>query len=230
MTDLGTSIGSAADFSRTAVYLRTEETGPVYAVAFDNPEYVSGFTWESLVFVLLLFAAVPGGIFAAGYGQQIGIPWWVTVLLELAILSAVFQRAKNPHLIPRRIELDVGRNQLNVLRKGYVEESRQLNRLSNLTVEPHPEAGFRRQERIERGEKGLKPEEKQHCLFGWFGAGGAQKVLLVARYEWPNQDSLFEVRQAIQFAREHAAGGTAESTGTGPAGGTAAEDTIPPLD
>ena len=56
--------------------------------------------------------------------------------------------------------------------------------MSNLTVEPHPMAERERHEK--RGQLG--PFQKQHCLFGWFGIAGAEKVMLLARWEWPSQE------------------------------------------
>jgi hypothetical protein len=233
MTDLGRSISTAADFSRVAVYRRVEETGPVYAVSFKNLEWVNKFRWQTVAGVATLALALPASIVGIEYGAAIGIPWYVIVVIALAVVSAVYRKCTNPFVVDRVIELDYGRHWLRAPGADGAEVMQQLELLRKLTVEPHPQAEFRRQERMERGEKGLKPEEKQHCLFGWFGAEGAQKVLLVSRYEWPSQDSLFEVRQAIRFARKHAnsmgAGGTAERTGAA-GGGAGAEDMTPPLD
>ena len=84
--------------------------------------------------------------------------------------------------------------------------------MQNLTVENHPEAEFERADRMEKGEKTLKEAEKQHCLIGWFGPGGAEQVVLITRAEWPNLNSLFEVRQAVLWAisagRRRRCGGT----------------------
>jgi hypothetical protein len=77
--------------------------------------------------------------------------------------------------------------------------------------------------------------QKQHCLFGWFGIGGAQKICLVCKVEWPNKNSLTEAQAAIMWARERAQNDfKTRQTGeaAGPAAGRRTEEggMKPPLD
>jgi hypothetical protein len=194
----GTRISSAADFPHVAVY---QDAGPVFSVAFKNREQ------RSLGNQMLWMGGIPvavmvffGGVVAPAMeidGYR-GTAWGFGMLGAFILPAVMFRIAMGPTRSRRVIELDFRRDRLRVLRNGKEALARELSRLHNLTVEPHPMA------QRETREKGgaLGPFQKQHCLFGWFGAGGAEKVMLLARWEWPNQDSLFEVRQAVQWARE----------------------------
>lgn len=55
-------------------------------------------------------------------------------------------------------------------------------------------------------EKRISNEEKSHCLFGMFGIDGAERVVLITRAEWPNYNSLSEVRLAVLWAKKLALG------------------------
>ncbi|MFW6027472.1 MAG: hypothetical protein ACOC91_01560, partial [bacterium] len=104
--------------------------------------------------------------------------------------------------------------------------------LANLTVEPHPETEAARIKRQEKGKKHPSVEEQQHCLFGFFGAKGAEKLLLLNRMEWPVQNSLYEVRQAIIWVQVQGASGSSAPPDDDPRQGVLAEDASlnPPLD
>ena len=65
--------------------------------------------------------------------------------------------------------------------------------------------------RQEKGEKPLTKTERQHCLIGWFGEGGAEQIILCFRAEWPTRHSLMEVQQAVLWAIQQAAGPGAPS-------------------
>ena len=63
-----------------------------------------------------------------------------------------------------------------------------------------------RERHEKRGQLG--PFQKQHCLFGWFGVAGAEKVMLLATVGMAaRRNSLFEVRQALLWAMETAGRG-----------------------
>lgn len=198
MNQPGLRISSTADFKNVAVYERTGPRGRIASIVFANPEYDESWRANASLFgVLLVAIGFSAGVFLIPDGAQ--ILWWV---FGIAVFLLVLNKAKMPWKIKRTIELDFGADALRVLRDGKAEQQHALSRLANLTVEPHPEAEIERLARQERGEKKPTRKEQQHCLFGWFGAGGAERVMLIARAEWPNSNSLFEVRQAIIWARE----------------------------
>src|SRR5690606_18921841 len=115
-----------------------------------------------------------------------------------------------PGQVERTIELDIGNDRLRVLRGSRIDIERPRSRLDNVTVQPHPDAEFARVSRLEKGRQTLMDVEKQHCLIGWFGAGGGKRLVLLCRVEWPNRNSLFEVRQAMLWAMAQAEGRQAQ--------------------
>jgi hypothetical protein len=200
-TDQWMQISTSEDFAHTVVYERDGPKGKkIYRVVFDNWEITKSFI-GSLVLVALLFGTFPAFIFL---GAEVG-GFMALVLVGVGAVW-LFKKFKALQSVKRAIEIDAGADKLRVLKNGRVELERQLSRMANLTVEEHPDAEFVRINRLERGEKKLKDEEKSHCLFGWFGIGGAEQVILITRVEWPNRNSLFEVRQAVIWARELAYG------------------------
>jgi hypothetical protein len=56
--------------------------------------------------------------------------------------------------------------------------------------------------RQQRGEKLLRPVEKMHVLYGFFGRAGGEQIILITRFEWPIRQSLYEIRQAVLWAEE----------------------------
>ncbi|MEZ5749401.1 MAG: hypothetical protein R3D83_05770 [Caenibius sp.] len=66
----------------------------------------------------------------------------------------------------------------------------------------HPQTELERANRMRKNLNSPGKYEKTHCLFGHFGVGGAEKVWIVQRVEWPKQNSLYEVGQAISWAME----------------------------
>ncbi len=214
--NLGTRISTAADFPRVAVYARAEPTGVVHTVAFSNPEFgtngrrtVGGaLALPATVFAIVAVVTVPFGAFHVNQGwMTVGFIFLGAVLV--LHLTGIF-RTFPPYSYRITVELDFGRDRITVKRNGRRLVQRALSALHNLTVEDHPDAEFSRRNRELRGEKRLSNNEKQHCLFGWFGGGGAEQVALVTRMEWPNRNSLYEVRQAILWAIEKSAGQAAQ--------------------
>ena len=192
------------EFPRVAIYERQGNGGPIYRVAFYNKEFVRG--WEaaprSLVAIVagVLFPIVMA--FAVITTENMGVSWVTGAAVCLVLYFILFANLWKAAQSERAIELDNGADRLRVLKSGRVQLERPLSALVNLTVEPHPEAESKRQIRQEAGNKKLTEEERSHCLFGWFGPGGAEKVLLITRAEWPNLQTLFEVRQAVLWARD----------------------------
>ncbi len=154
--------------------------------------------------LVVLVLLIPGMIWLGQAREAIGVSWVAGPVVVFGVFAGLIIRLKHPWKMKRAIELDFGADQLRVFKGQKLKISRQLSRMANLTVEDHPDAEHARITRQEHGKKSPKDVEKQHCLIGWFGAGGAEQVMLLARAEWPCRNSLFEVRQAILWAIEQA--------------------------
>jgi hypothetical protein len=220
---LGTRISTDQDFPRLAVYERSEAGHPVMTIVFKNPEFSTArslFWW--LVVIALMIGVLQMLIFA--FARE---TWPGTVLViggYIIVAAYALAQARSPRPVARRIELDFGRDHLTVFKGERAELKRPLA-FTDLTVEDHPDAERVRQNRSERGDKGITNKEKQHVLIGWFGAGGNEQVILLQRGEWPNRHSLREVRTAMLWAAERA---KAKATTSGEHGGS--PDLFPSLD
>jgi hypothetical protein len=230
MNTPGTRISTKADFPHVEVYMRPGDGGPVMTLCFPNPEYSFSRYFFAVMLALpgwplILLIALPVLIPAA---RQAGIHWAVPTITLLAIIAILVMWLMAPARKRRSIVLDTGRDRLIAWNaNGTVE--RQLSTLKNLTTEPHPRGEWERHKK--HGELG--PFQKQHCLFGWFGARGAEKVELMTRYEWPVQNSLYEVLQAVAWAIERSGAGRAEGPKATPESGArreAGHSIRPPLD
>ena len=214
-------INSPEDFPRVAIYERAGAGGPIYRVTFYNKEFVRG--WSAVPRGLFGLAAglafVPVMAFLTVTAENMGVSWVSGAAAGLLLYGILFANLWRPAKSLRVIELDKGADKLRVLRSGRLELERQLSRMANLTVDAHPEAEYKRAVRLEKGNQTLSDEEKSHCLIGWFGAGGAEKVVLITRAEWPCHHSLFEVRQAVLWARERAGRKGERDSPYKPAGG-----------
>lgn len=197
-------INRSDEFPRVAIFERQGNGGPIYRVAFYNKEFVRG--WEAAPRGLFGFVAalafVPVMAFFTITAENMGVSWVSGAAAGLVLYGVLFANLWKAKKSERAIELDNGADRLRVLKSGRVQLERPLSAIVNLTVEPHPEAESKRLIRQEAGNKKLTEEERSHCLFGWFGPGGAEKVLLITRAEWPNLQTLFEVRQAVLWARD----------------------------
>lgn len=217
-------IDKPGDFPTVEVYESLEPKGKNYSIAFKNLEYTAnvGITFLSIM------AAMLTSILIMVYARELGDPLFGYLLFgSFFLILTVFIIFKQPASVDRNIEFNTGTGLLRVIRKGLVEIERPYKRLHNLTVEDHPDAEFKRSDRQQRGEKNLKIEEKQHCLIGWFGEGGAEQVILLYRAEWPNRNSLFEIQKAILWTIEQSVGMGSD----GPDPMTQGPNTIkPPLD
>ena len=211
--NLGTRISTPADFPNVAVYAREELGGAVYTIAFTNMEF--GTAWRRAlgiahVFLIVLIPITLGNL---GFGNDLLIAAPLVYAAVLVVLNfSGISRFFPPYPYRREIELDYRDGSMRVKRNGHLMVERSLVNLHNLTVEDHPDAEFSRRSRELRGERRLSNNEKQHCLFGWFGGGGAEQMPLVTRMEWPNRNSLYEVRQAIVWTLGQAAGPAAQET------------------
>lgn len=169
----------------------------MFNIVFRNREIrgiASGLFWFSATIPALFGMMAIGPGLSEAFG--IGIGW--SVLAGFAAIPVLFGIGLSPQRTNGAIELDFAGDQLRVLRNGRTKVTRQLTRLTNLTIEPHPQAMVEHQR---RGGK-IGPFQKTHCLFGFFGAGGAEKVLLVCRWEFPSHESLLEVLKAVQWVVE----------------------------
>jgi hypothetical protein len=223
--NMGQRISTAADFARVAVYRRDGPSGPVMTLAFSQKEFVTDRATQLLMAAAILLL-IGASVLAVNVGGALPQGW--LVLGILAAWVAFFAKFKQPWTISRAIELDFGADRLAVFRKGRLDRQQQLSRMANLTVEEHPEAELARLNRQMKGEKSPRVAEKQHCLVGWFGAGGGEQVVLVTRAEFPNRNSLFEVRQAMLWAMEQ--GGNAAMASQAQAAPRTGGGIKPPLD
>jgi hypothetical protein len=190
-------ISTPSDFPTVTVYRTTGASGrPIYSVTFRNKEFrglgpayvvVTGGLALMLLGILSPFFGIDperGVIMVpVGMGLMTFGVWWT--------LSYVARRS---------IELDFEQGQFRV-KKGNKVTLRKPLMLRNIAIEAHPDA-----EREHIKEKGnLGRAQKQHSLFGYFGQVGADRTLIVSRYEWPRQFSLMEVQQAVIWAIEQGA-------------------------
>lgn len=205
-------ISSREDFPSVAVYQRDEPAGRVYRIAFVQREFAEKGTargaWRALAVMAAVFASMAGCTISFQAGESFGWGWgWTGIGLTVIGFVAVWEWAFGASKVERAIELDLGNDKLRGLRNNRIEVERALSRMANLTVENHPNAEYKRTVRQQKRQEGLSEEEKTHCLFGWFGVGGAERVVLLCRAEWPCQYTLSEVREAIYWALEQAAAG-----------------------
>ncbi len=195
-------ISTPADFPNVLVFMRVENARPVMSVVFDNKEFR---TWQTTVLALVALVTLAGGvptaIWAGMSASRMGIPWGYAVAAVAVIGVTSFLMLGKAWTVPYVIELDMALDRFRVLRRGRPKAERELSRLANLTVEEHPNTAYARNKRQQQGSQKISEPEKQHCLFGWFGARGAEQVLLVSRAEWPTRHSLMEVQQAIIWAK-----------------------------
>jgi hypothetical protein len=205
----GKLISTAADFPSVQVF---EDAGPVFRLAFKNLEKRSlgnqmcWFLGAPLAMMAFFGWVMVPAMEIDGYREIAG---GGGILFGAFILPAIMMRiGLGPTRTRCVIEVDYKADRLRVFRNGRVVVSRQNSLMRNSTVEPHPMAEWERYKR--QGKQGPGPFQKQHCLFGWFGAEGAEKVMLTARWEWPPQNSLFEVRQAIRWVRKRGRDGERE--------------------
>lgn len=229
MTAPGERISTAADFPNLAVYERAGETGPIYSILFDNLGYEG---WERTVAAaigipLMMLFAFAGLAMSSQAGQDFGAKgFFIGAGVVAAVVIPFLAALMRPWKSRWAIEVDMGALELRVWRKSALKLRRPITPDMALTVDAHPDAEHARMVRQEERKTALSLPEKQHCLFGWFGAKGAEQVVLVTRAEWPCRNSLYEVRQAILWAIQQEARRVSQ-----PAGGAGAPGSIrPPLD
>jgi hypothetical protein len=196
-------LGEPGDFPGMAVYERAGPKGPIYSIEFRNREFgtVRDFLFR-LIGVSLLSLLFPLLVAFGMAAEALGVNWLIGIAAYFVLIALIGRPAYRGAMVRRAIELDMGEDRLRVLKKGRVEIDRPGARSVNLTVARHPAAEFELRLRQEAGNKTVSDVEKQHCLLGWFGPGGGEQVMLLCRAEWPNRDSLFEVRQAILWLRQ----------------------------
>ena len=171
------------------------EEGPLLVRFFKNillgPLIILfGMAWLWAVIADALgWIALPEGnagtqtIFALG---GVGVP--------LALVAAYYFH--RPVRALYQIGVDPVEDDLVLYRKGRPKLRRKLSALAALSLGPHPDLPLE-YEKNRTSKAG--PKQKQHCLFAHFGPGGAERVMMVARWEWPPENSLFEVQQAVEW-------------------------------
>lgn len=202
-------ISDRNDFPHVQV-LRTDTTsGPILRIGFKNREPRPAGPGILVVLlsvvplaVIIWMLANPPDISGDAKGYLLLVMIGAELLLFVCgtILLIVPQNTR------RLIELDFPADTFRVKRKDKTTVERPLKRLHGLAVEPHPDAEYKRHKRMNQGDRALSKEEKMHCLVGYFGYEGAERVDLVSRLEWPNRNSLIEVQRAIFFANDKAGG------------------------
>lgn len=200
MRDYGTPITTEAHFPNARVYRRDDPDGPVYTIVFRNLELrrwpeVTAIIFAQWLIVMLLLQFYP-------------VTGLITLFLGLPALG-LYLNIHGPmrRHFQRRIEIRQERDEMRFFRSRRLMGSYPLSALAYLTVEDHPDAERARIDRQERGVKGPGTRDYVHCLFGWFGIGGANKVVLMERAEWPARQSLHEIREALEWTRKRAAAG-----------------------
>jgi hypothetical protein len=190
-------ISNPSDFPSVTVYRTAGVTGrPIYSVTFRNREFRPVGTVG--VFLVIGLAVMLAGIFAPFFG--IDPETGVSVIPAGISLMAFGVWYSLSYIARRSIELDFEHGEFRV-KKGNKVTLRKTLMLRNIAIEAHPDA-----EREKIKEKGqLGRAQKQHCLFGYFGQAGADRTLIVSRYEWPRQFSLMEVQQAVMWTIEKGA-------------------------
>ncbi|HUF79693.1 MAG TPA: hypothetical protein VMN03_01045 [Burkholderiales bacterium] len=205
-----TRVSTAQDFPNLTIWREAGGNGPIYRIAFDNLEFGGARRLIRFMATALVALIIPLAIWSGVLAQWAGLHWLIGIVLCFALVWLTCHMGIRPGKIERTIELDFGNDRLRVLRGNRIEIERPRSRLDNVTVQAHPDAEFARASRLEKGQQTLKDVEKQHCLIGWFGAGGGEQLVLLCRAEWPNRNSLFEVRQAMLWAMAQAEGRQAQ--------------------
>jgi hypothetical protein len=211
---VGKKISDNAQFPYVSVFLEEREKGPRFGVQFWNWEEGSLLSrfFRKLVFgpVVLLFSFAWLLALIADKAEWVTVPEGTGIWAYLAVgaVSCIVVMAAARMMTPPfkalyQIVIDPIDDQFAIYRgKGTVERPFLLRKLSGcygFSLGPHPELPLE-YEKNKTGKAG--PKQKQHCLFGHFGPGGAERVMLVARWEWPPENSLYEVQQALEWTKQ----------------------------
>jgi hypothetical protein len=225
---LETRISSSSDFRNVDVFEQIGPNGKSHRLAFVNREWIESYIpgtgmFGNVVLAAGLFVTVFIVLPLAFYYVVLWIidhhfPGWLVLIALLACVAAglyLVSFVRNPRDVRREIILDYGADRLRLLANGRPAGTMPLMSMTSLTIEPHPMMEAERLKRLEKKQSRPSVAEKTHCLFGYFGPGGANKVRLVSRFEWPSRDSLREVRAAILWAIDQAGKATPKMEGGG---------------
>jgi hypothetical protein len=210
---LETRISKRSDFSDVDVFEQIGPNGKAHRLAFVNHEFVDSFIpgWGLFGKVVVgvgvmtaIFIVLPAAFYLAALwiiDHEIS-SWFLLAPLFGAVAVGLYllKFVRDPRDVQREIVLDYGADRLRLTADGRPAGSIQLSAMTSLTIEPHPMVELERLKRVERKQTRPSQAEKTHCLFAYYGPGGANKARLVSRAEWPNHDSLREVRAAIIWA------------------------------
>ena len=194
MSNNGEQISTSDDFKNVTIYRKTgPKGGSVYTLEFDNPEKIGVF--RGIIFFVTILVLVLSISFFVILSDSLLIGFAIPIVLGFV---AYFALVHPPKRVRRAIQIDTDADELRVLKKGGVVSKHKESRLHELSIGEHPDAERARSQRTQREPS---TAEKQHTLYGWFGSGGAERVALLSRYEWPRHDSLYEVQQAMHWCR-----------------------------
>jgi len=175
-------ISDPADFPSVTIYREERKGGPLYTVAFWNKEQAG----HGILY--LCVAVLWGGIIAGIYDPDRYSWLFVSgiVAIPVAFLSGL------PWPRRRAIELDFASGDLRVKKGNWVTFRQRLGvRKIELAIERHPYA---------YDEKKQWLAKRLLCLVAYFGLAGADRKILITRWEWPPQGSLMEVQAAVLYA------------------------------
>jgi hypothetical protein len=193
-------ISSRSDFPHLTIWRETGKNGkPIFTIAFVNKEVRTQFAatahpiqrYLAIVgwFLAVMIPWVAPWYFILGYAPE-PFPYFTPVCAGLGLAIALWGTRKP--WVSRQIDLDFAKGEIRVKRRGRVT-LRKPAALMNLALEQCPV--------IWRGDRNaMEAAYRQHCLVGYFGEFGADRAIMVCRYEREEQHGLLEVQQAITWA------------------------------
>lgn len=209
-----TQITTKDDFPNVSV--SKKNNAHVYHVDFFNYEGTAETKQSIGLAVLLPVCAL------CVYSIFTDYPLLILLIFPAIIIYALFVRSRE---VKRTIELNFDSDLMQLYKNDKPDGgNRKVTRLYELTVEDHPDTEWERVNRQQNQKKGPGPLEKTHCLFAWFGEGGAEKIRLIDRIEWPKRNSLFEVQQAVNYAYQLGMNEAAQKADSGKAAGAVTDE------
>lgn len=177
-------ISNAADFPGLVVYREAGPAGPVYSVEFSHKEQPGQFGAAVFAFPAL---------YCLGAALWYGDPRWAGGWLVAVVLMLL---AWMPRRVERAIELDFSKDEFRVKKGAKITLRKPLSRRRiEMRVEPH--------KWIMSRDSGLRyTGARMHCLVGYFGVAGTDRVPLFCRKEREIVRGLREVAEAVMWAWE----------------------------
>ena len=206
----GICVSSESETPNVGVYERSEQDGLVSTLLFNNLEWRDYRDTKDGLKQLLALAS----IFTAGYlclnlsaTVKIHYGGWAQAGLWLAgfiFIATVFDRFfVRPVSCEKALQFYWDENKVEKYTdKKFVGEFMYGTPFPKLTVQVHPDGIERKKEKQRPESTHISHAEKTHVLIAWHGIGQAIQHFLVHRAEYPNHNSLLEVRSAILWAYE----------------------------